>query len=305
MSNRPASGTIVRLRSGFYYVRTDRGEVVCKLRGKLKQTRLNESLAAVGDRVSVSLLDDGTAVIEEILPRETAFFRLAPTTRGEFKQVLLANLNQVILVFACADPEPSMRMLDRFLVIAEKQHIPAVIVANKIDLVSEPEADRLFDVYSTLGYQVLFTSARKAVRINELREVLTGKISAFSGPSGAGKSSLLNQIQPELGLRVGGVKRSSGKGRHTTVVRELFELDAGGFVADMPGLRSLSLWDTEPDELDGYFPELRELVARCQFSNCSHISEPGCAVKQAVENGQVSNVRYNSYVRLRMGDDES
>lgn len=304
MSGGERTGIIVRLRSGFYTVRTDNGEIVCKLRGRLKKTHLNETLAAVGDRALISLLSDGSGVIEEILPRETEFFRMAPTARGESKQVLLANLNQLCLIFPCADPEPSTRMLDRFLVIAEKQRTPAVIVANKTDLVSPAEAKNLFAVYQELGYQVLFTSAKKEEGIDALREILTGKISAFSGPSGAGKSSLLNRVQPELGLRVGAVKSSSGKGKHTTVVRELYELDGGGFVADMPGLRSLSLWDTEPDELDGYFPELRDLVSQCQFSNCSHISEPGCAVKRAIEDGQVSAVRYESYVRLRSGDDQ-
>jgi len=304
MSGGERSGIIVRLRSGFYTVHTDQGEIVCKLRGRLKQTHLNETLAAVGDKAVISLLADGSGVIEKILPRESEFFRMAPTARGEFKQVLLANLNQLCLIFPCANPEPSTRMLDRFLVIAEKQHTPVVIVANKTDLVSPDEARQLFAVYHELGYQVLFTSAKNEKGIDALRKILTGKISAFSGPSGAGKSSLLNRVQPELGLRVSAVKRSSGKGKHTTVVRELFELNDGGFVADMPGLRTLSLWDTEPDELDGYFPELRGLVPHCRFNNCSHISEPGCAVKQAVEEGGVSVARYQSYVRLRSGVDE-
>ena len=305
MTYNHVDGVIVRLRSGFYYVRMETGEVVCKLRGRLKQDRLNETLAAVGDHVTVQLLNDGSGVIEEIHPRQTEFFRMAPTARGEFKQVLLANLNHLVLVFACADPQPSLRMLDRFLVIAEKQHIPALIVANKIDLVSMSEARRQFDIYQSLGYRVLFTSARTGKNIEALKKLLAGNISAFSGPSGSGKSSLLNQIQPELGLRVGTLKKSSGKGRHTTVVRELYPLEEGGYVADMPGLRSLSLWDTEPDELDGYFPELRDLVPHCQFNNCSHITEPDCAVKQAVADGEIHASRYDSYVRLRLGDEDS
>ena len=303
MDERLAEGIIVRLLSGFYTVRTETGEIVCKLRGRLKQTRQNETLAAVGDQVVISVQADGTGAIEKIGTRKTELFRMAPTARGEFKQVLLANLDQALFVFACAEPDPSVRMLDRFLVIAEKQHIPSIIVANKTDLVDKKTAHSVFIVYQNLGYKVIYTSVKNEVNIDLLKAQLTGKISALSGPSGVGKSSLLNRIQPGLGLEVGSVKQSSGKGKHTTVVRELFELEEGGFVADMPGLRTLSLWDTEPHELDGYFPELRELVQHCQFNDCSHINEPGCAVRQAVDEGRVQAVRYESYVRLRMGDD--
>jgi len=296
-------GFVTRLQSGFYTVRTGSGEVTCGIRGKMKQEWVNETLVAVGDLVRISLLDDGSGVIEEVLPRRSSFFRMAPSARGEFKQIMLANPDQIVLVFACADPDPSLRMLDRFLVIAEKQEIPALIAANKIDLVGLDRARGIFSVYSDLGYPVVFTSAKKNINIDELEERIAGKLSAFYGPSGAGKSSLLNCVQPGLGLQVGAVKETTGKGKHTTVVRELFELRNGGFVADMPGIRTLSLWDIEPEELDGYFRELRGLVSGCQFSDCSHISEPGCAVKEAVAGGKVSPERYESYVRLRMGDE--
>lgn len=273
------------------------------MRGRLKQERQNETIAAVGDKVTISEINNEFGTIEKIEPREKAFFRMAPTARGEFKQVFLANPDQVCLVFACDHPSPSFRMLDRFLVVTEKQQISAAIIANKIDLVGKDTAESMFSVYVDLGYHVLFTSAKEELGIKELRENLLGKVSAFSGPSGVGKSSLLNSVQPGLGLQIGGLKDTANhKGKHTTVVRELFELDGGGYVADMPGLRTLSLWDTEPEELDAYFPELRDLVSHCQFSNCSHIREPGCAVKLAVENGTVNNERYESYIRLRLGD---
>lgn len=297
------TGVITRLQSGFYRVHTPQGAFTCQLRGRLKQGWQAETLAAVGDRVIITGFEDGSGVIEEILPREKAFFRLAPTARGEFKQVLLANPDQVCLVFSCANPAPSLRMLDRFLVITEKQQIPALIIANKTDLVGLDKARALFAVYERLGYRLLFTSAKEEAGIDELKENLIGKTSAFSGPSGVGKSSLLNRVQPGLGLKIGELKDSAArKGTHTTVARELYELDDGGFVADMPGLRTLSFWDMEPEELDAYFPELRDLVANCQFGNCSHISEPGCAVKEAVSNGSVDKERYESYVRLRSGD---
>lgn len=297
-------GLVTRLQASFYTVDIDRKVITCRLRGKHKQSRQNEDIIAVGDWVEVTPLDDGTGVIEEIYPREKSFFRMAPTARGDYKQILLANPDQVVLVFSCANPDPSLRMLDRFLVITEKQEIPVLIIANKVDLIGMDAAEKLFSIYTDIGYDVLFTSAKSKLHIQMLKERLVGRISAFSGPSGVGKSSLLNQVQPDLGLRIGGLKDSSKKGKHTTVVRELFPLNEGGYVADMPGLRSLSLWDTEPEELDGYFPELRTLVADCQFNDCTHIVEPGCAVKAAVENGAVSVQRYDSYVRLRTGDDD-
>ena len=295
-------GLVTRLQAGFYTVFADHQTISCRLRGRHKKTRLNEDIVAVGDRVDITLLEDGGGVIETIYPRRASFFRMAPTARGVYKQILLANPDQVMLVFSCAEPEPSLRMLDRFLVITEKQHIPVVIIANKVDLVGMRKAKKIFSDYLKIGYQMLFTSAKKKRNIDKLETLLTGKISAFSGPSGVGKSSLLNQVQPELGLRIGNLKDSSKKGTHMTVVRQLFPLEGGGFVADMPGLRSLSLWDTEPEELDGYFPEIRGLVADCQFNDCSHITETDCAVKRAVKEGAISPQRYDSYVRLRLGD---
>jgi len=298
-------GLVTRLQASFYTVDVNKKIITCRLRGKYKQSRQNEDFIAVGDWVEVTPLDDGSGVIEKVYPREKVFFRLAPTGRGDYKQILLANPDQVVLVFSCANPDPSLRMLDRFLVITEKQEIPVLILANKVDLIGIQAAEELFSIYTDIGYQVLFTSAKAKLSIDDLRERLIGKISAFSGPSGVGKSSLLNLVQPGLGLRIGALKDSSSKkGKHTTVVRELFPLDAGGYVADMPGLRSLSLWDTEPEELDGYFPELRGLVADCQFNDCTHTVEPGCAVKVALASGKVSSQRYESYVRLRAGDEE-
>ena len=297
------SGLIVRAQSGFFTVATEIGPVVCQLRGRLKQGRRTGDLAAIGDHVRVTVLEDGTGVIEEVEERKQAIVRLDPRPQGEYQQILLANADQAVFVFACAHPDPKLRMLDRFLVIAEKQEIPAVIVANKVDLVGQERATELFGHYPTLGYPVIYASAKSGQGVAELRATLTGKVSALVGPSGVGKSSLLNAMQPGLGLEVNEISQAVNKGKHTTVVREMFPLAGGGYVADTPGWKSLALWDTEPEEIDGYFPELRGLVAHCQFSDCTHSHEPGCAVLEAVEKGNVRPERYDSYLRLRAGEE--
>ena len=297
-------GIITRSQSGFYAVATQSGQLICELRGKLKKGRRTGDVAAVGDKVILSKLDDGSGMIEEIKPRHSLFTRLAPTPQGEYQQILIANLDQAVLVFACAEPAPRLGMLDRFLVISEKQGVPALIVANKTDLVSPEGARCLFGRYSSLGYTVVYTSAETGFGVEGLVEKVIGKLSLFAGPSGAGKSSLLNVIQPGLGLSVRHVSSATSKGRHTTVVRQMFALDEGGYVADTPGLKALALYDIEPEELDGYFPEMRPLVEECSFSDCTHVHEPGCAVLGAVKDGRVHPERYQSYVRMRFGDDE-
>jgi ribosome biogenesis GTPase len=303
MQNQLLWGQVMRLLSGFYTVRTEQGDLVCRLRGRLKKGAASGDLVALGDRVGVHPLEDGRGIIEKIEPRSHALVRKAPGARGEYQQVLLANPDQVVFVFACANPQPHLRMLDRFLVIAEQQGIPAVIVANKIDLVGLEAAREMFDLYLPLGYPVHYTSAKTGQGIEGLRAALAGKLSALAGPSGVGKSSLLNAIQPELGLAVREVSAATSKGRHATVVRQMFPLEAGGYVADLPGLRMLALWDITPEELDGYFPELRGLVQYCQFNDCTHLNEPGCAVRAAVETGKVHPERYDSYLRLRFSEE--
>lgn len=297
-------GLVVRAQSGFFTVQTNHTLLTCVLRGRLKQGPRLGDIVAVGDRVWVTPLGKGEGVIERVEERQRALIRLDPRPRGVYRQIILANPDQAVFVFACAQPEPRLRMLDRFLVIAEKQGIPAVIVANKIDLVQREQAEDWFGHYPSLGYRVIYTSVKTGEGLQMLREQLQGRISALAGPSGVGKSSLLNAIQPGLGLAVREVSLAVGKGRHTTNVRQLFPLDGGGYVADTPGLRCLALWDTEPEELDGYFPEIAPLVAHCQFSDCTHIHEPGCAVRAAVEAGQVHPRRYESYLRLRAGEEE-
>jgi ribosome biogenesis GTPase / thiamine phosphate phosphatase len=301
----PLTGLIIRTQSGFFFVlgRDSDAAVTCQLRGRLKQGRRETDLAAVGDTVIYTLLSDGSGSIEEILPRKSEIVRLDPRPQGEYRQILLANPDQAVFVFACAHPEPKLRMLDRFLVIAEKQNVPAVIVANKVDLIGLEKAQETFGFYPGLGYRVLYTSIQHNLGIDELHDTLRGKLSALAGPSGVGKSSLMNAIQPGLGLAVGEVSSAMKKGTHTTNFRQLHPLVDGGWVADAPGWKSLALWDTEPEEIDAYFPELRDLVAECQFSDCSHTHEPGCAVLKAVKSGVVRQERYDSYLRLKAGQE--
>ncbi len=296
-------GRIIRTQSGFFTVETETGEQwVCRLRGRLKRGPRSGDIAALGDRVRFRPVDAETGVIEEVLPRQRALVRLAPTPRGTYRQIIIANPDQVVFVFSCAQPAPRFGMLDRFLVIAEKQEIPALILANKVDLVGEEAARKMFGIYPPLGYPVIYTSVPWKVGLDALREQLKGKISALAGPSGVGKSSVLNAIQPGLGLAVSHVSEATQKGRHTTVVRALYPLQGGGYVADTPGLKSLGLWDIEPEELDGYFPEMRDLVPLCEYNDCSHIDEPGCAVRAALAAGKIAPSRYRSYVRMRLNE---
>ncbi len=294
-------GLIIKAQSGFFTVETAEGLVVCRLRGKLKQGRAVGDIAALGDNVLIEVLADGSGAIENVEERKQAIVRLDPRPQGMYQQVLLANADQAVFVFACANPNPKLRMLDRFLVITEKQKIPAVIIANKIDLVEN--AKELFHVYESIGYRIIYTSTKTRAGLDELKTQLQNKISALAGPSGVGKSSLLNEIQPGLGLAVNEISKVMNKGRHTTVTRQMFALDGGGYVADTPGWKSLALWDTEAEELDAYFPDLRDLVPQCQFSDCSHKHEPGCAVLAALKAGTVHPERYDSYLRLRAGQE--
>lgn len=302
-------GLVIRTQSGFFTVQTDQGIYVAQLRGKLKEDYKETDLVALGDRVKIEPLpieaDQVNAVIVEVAPRQRVLSRVAPSsavgTSAEREQVIIANPDQAIFVFAAAHPAPHTRMLDRFLVAAEKAEIPEIrICVNKVDLVADrAEVLNKFGVYERIGYPLLLVSAKTGEGLDALREALAGKISVFTGPSGVGKTSLLNAIEPDLGRRVSEVSRATTKGRHTTRYSELVPLASGGYIADTPGIRSISPWDVEPDELDGYYIEIAPHVAACRFQDCTHAHEPGCAVRAAVARGEISPERYDSYLRLR------
>jgi ribosome biogenesis GTPase len=298
-------GLVLRARSGFYTVAIDEGDLVeARLRGRVKKDRQASDLAVIGDRVSLERLPDGSGAIDAIEPRERRFSRRQPGPRGSWREdVMVANPDLVVVVFACDRPPPNPRLVDRFLVVAEYNEVPVLLVANKVDLVGAAEAHRLFGGYQRIGYEVIFAAAKERTGVDELRNRLSGRLSIVTGPSGVGKSTLLNAIHPGLQLATGEVSQVlSGKGKHTTTHAELHPLDGGGYVADTPGIRELGLWQIPPSELAWCFPEFREHLGQCAFNDCSHLHEPRCGLRAAVEAGAVGADRYDSYRRMLTGD---
>ncbi|MBN1137243.1 MAG: ribosome small subunit-dependent GTPase A [Anaerolineae bacterium] len=295
------TGLVIYAHAGRCEVQSGSQRVICLLRGRLKREKRLTDLLVAGDRVRWRLTGPGHGIIEEILPRDTQLSRPRPGLSIS-EDLIVANPDQAVFVFSVRQPEPNLRLLDRFLVAAEINELPAVICANKVDLLDRGEdPHELFGLYESIGYAVIYTSAVSGQGVAALRDRLRGKLSVLTGPSGAGKTSLLNAVQPELGLVTGRISHATGKGRHTTVAVRLFPLDTGGYVADTPGLREMGLWQIEPDELDWLFPEMRPFLGKCRFSSCTHLHEPGCAIQAAVEAGAVSEARYESYCRLRVG----
>lgn len=306
-SARLIEGLVISDQSGFFNVEIAEKEIItCRLRGRLMEEAQSSDIAAIGDRVHILRLPDGTGSIEEVLPRSSVLSRAVRTEgkRGageaEREQVIIANADQALFIFAAAQPSPNLRMLDRFLVAGEKSDIDRLmIVVNKMDLEDNSVTKARFAPYEKMGYSVLYTSALDNLGVDKLRTALTEHLSVFTGPSGVGKTSLLNRVQPGLGRTVKAVSQRRAEGMHTTRDSVLVRLDMGGYLADTPGMRSLTLWDIEPEELDGYFRDIAPFVERCKFNDCSHHNELGCAVRAAVEAKEISNSRYQSYLVLR------
>ncbi|MCW5849314.1 MAG: ribosome small subunit-dependent GTPase A [Anaerolineae bacterium] len=296
------TGTVVRAQGGFYFIRTPDDQVVeASARGKLKLMRggqriTSKTLVVVGDAVTYIIGADGRGFITAVAERHSKLARKAAFEDKE--HVIIANLDQLAIVLAAAQPPPRLRGLDRFLVIAEHNQLPALIVVNKIDLLEPGVPEEVFDLYRQIGYPVIYTSVKTGQGLEELSDALVGKISAFAGPSGVGKSSLLNRIQPGLGQAVSDISEATGKGRHTTSAAELFPMAGGGYIADTAGIREIGLWEMDEGEIAVGFREFRPFTPDCKFSGCTHRHEPGCAVRAAVERGDIAPQRYDSYLRL-------
>ena len=309
-------GLVVKEQSGFFWVEVADGTVwMCRLRGRLMEDAQASDIAAIGDQVKISTVDNDESgdvgVIEEVYERKTTLSRAVRTSgnrgRGdaEREHVIVANPDAIFMVFAAAEPTPDLLMLDRFLVAGERAEIDdIVIVVNKIDLEDPSNIRARFAPYVAMGYPVLHTSAKDQQGIDAIRAHINGKLSAFTGPSGVGKSSLLNLIQPGLARQVKSVSKNTQEGIHTTRDSALVKLNgapfnAGTYLADTPGIRQLNIYDMEPEELDAYFLDIAEYVDQCRFGDCSHVNEPGCAVRAAAEARQISRRRYKSYRKLR------
>ena len=262
---------------------------------------------AIGDRVKFAPSNADHGMVVEVLPRKNYLARCSAKPMPgayAFEQVIAANLDQVIPVFAAADPEPKWHMLDRYLVTAESYGIPSKIVITKLDLVrgkrSEDELINILKRYRAIGYPVILTSAKDGEGLSELKQALENCHSVLVGKSGVGKTTLLNALEPGLGLRIQAVNRATGKGRHTTSHLEMFPLDGGGTLIDTPGVREFGIWGLEPEDLAQYFPEMKALLGQCKFGlSCQHDEEPGCVIRQAVMDGRISPYRYQSYLRLK------
>lgn len=271
----------------------------CTVRRVLRTMARDARNAVVaGDRVMVLPTTENEGVIERIEPR----LRVLSRGSGRFEHIIAANIDQLAIVTSAASPPLKPGLIDRFLVSAARGGVRSIICINKSDLAEPRQLRTIHELYTNLGYEVIETVAVNDVGIEELRGQLIGKETVFAGQSGVGKSSLLNAVQPGLGLRTSRVSDDSGKGRHTTRLTEMIPIDGGGWVIDTPGVRQMSLWDVSPEEIEAYFIEFPPYVADCHFPDCTHTHETGCRVKAAVAEGHISPLRYESYLRMFHND---
>lgn len=296
--------TVYKSTGSWYTIRDKEGNWYnARIKGVFKIDGITSTNPiAVGDEVEMEIENeaDRTAIITNILPRNNYITRQSPRVKHQH-HIVAANLDQSLLIATIKEPRTSQGFIDRFLVAAEMSHVRSAIVFNKADIYKNKEIEQFNEwkeMYEVAGYKVLLTSIKDNIGMDELREVLKDKTTLISGHSGVGKSSLLNALIPDLALKTTDVSGWSGKGRHTTTFAEMYDLPFGGRVIDTPGMREFGLVDISRQELSHYFPEMRQRLNDCQFNNCMHINEPGCAIKQAVRDGQINEDRYVSYATI-------
>lgn len=296
-------GVVIKSTGSWYEVRNDNGEVVlCRLRGKIRLDGIRTTNPiSVGDKVLYEKeINKDTCVINKILPRYNVIVRKS-VNLSKASHIIASNIDQAILVATIAQPRTSTGFIDRFLVTAEAYHIPTTIVFNKCDLYDEEQtaqAEELISVFENIGYKSFMISAKTGFRCEELKEIMKDKVSLFSGHSGVGKSALINRLDPNLNVRVGDISDVHEKGKHTTTFSQMFPLSFGGYIIDSPGIKEFGLYDMEKETLAQRFPEMRNLMHECKFSNCTHLHEPHCAIKEAVENNIIAEWRYNDYCNM-------
>lgn len=303
------NGLIIRSTGSWYEIRNADGHIYQgRLKGKFKIRDLKvTNPIAVGDRVLFEVEDEAenTAIITDIVQRQNYIIRQSvhKTAHGH---ILAANLDQAVLLATLAMPRTSLGFIDRFLVSAESFRIPTAVVFNKADILNDEGLayqQEIMDLYERIGYKCLSTSATEGEGVDAFRQLLDHKITLLSGHSGVGKSSLVNAISPDLNLRTNEVSTFANKGVHTTTFAEMFELSPDTFIIDTPGIKELGLMDTSKEEISHYFPEMRDRLNECRFNNCLHLNEPGCAIKDAVAEGEIAESRYMSYLSMMEGGD--
>ena len=302
------TGTVVQSTGSWYSVLGPDGKLSqCKLKGKFKVKGIRTTNPiAVGDIVEYHLLrEEDTGLITDIKPRKNHIIRKA-TKLSKESHILAANLDQAIVIVTLTEPRTSTGFIDRFLITAEAYHIPAVIVFNKIDIYDEKTREnlgKLNEIYEAAGYPCLAVSARTGQNTEQVHDLLADKVSLIAGHSGVGKSALINRIEPGLDLKTQAISVVHGKGVHTTTFARMFKLSFGGFIIDTPGIKEFGLFDLDRNTLAERYPEMRALMHECKYTNCTHLHEPGCVVKEAVEKGEISKSRYDGYLRIMAGDE--
>ncbi len=291
------TGIVTRVEGPGLWVDLDQGEIWCVLRGRLKKQQIRvSSPVVIGDRVSIEVDSSGTGAVVALEPRASELAR--PGYRG-VRNVVAANLDGLIIVTSAHQPPFKRRLVDRFLVTARRGAMEPLLVVNKCDLEQEPVIRAWTQPLVDAGVKVILTSAVNALGVEDLRQAISGRLSALAGQSGVGKSSLVTAMLPHTAIRTAEVSARSHKGRHTTTASRLYRLPGGGYLADTPGIRSLALFDDDHEEAVAVFPEIVALASGCRFRDCSHTHEPECAVKAAVSAGALAGATYDSYVHVR------